>query len=79
MVLMMIGKNKKKSKNKLSWIRDQKIMIKEFKEQEHLNFINNSDQMVILLIKKNGILIRICYKTRRWRLEFLEKMEDSLK
>jgi len=66
--------------NKLAWIKDQKILIKEFKNQktpEFLQQINPDGHSVDKEkwdIDENSII-----KQADEALEFLQKMEDSLK
>ena len=74
------GKEQKETANKLAWIRDQKILIKEFKEQDTPEFYQqfrpdgHSVDKEKWSIDKDMIL-----KQADEALEFLEKMEDSLK
>ena len=71
---------KKEIANKLAWIRDQKILIKEFKEQETPEFYQQfSPDGVSLDKEKWNIDKESMIKQADEALEFLEKMEDSLK
>ena len=49
---------KKEIANKLAWIRDQKILIKEFKEQETPEFYQQFRPDGVSWIRRNGISIR---------------------
>ena len=71
---------KKEIANKLAWIRDQKILIKEFKEQETPEFYQQfRPDGVSLDREKWNIDKESMIKQADEALEFLEKMEDSLK
>tara|TARA_Y100000741_G_scaffold182673_1_gene138805 strand:+ start:748 stop:1296 length:549 start_codon:yes stop_codon:yes gene_type:complete len=73
-------KEQKEIANKIAWIRDQKIMIKEFKEQENPEFYQQfrpdgySVDKEKWNIDKDNLI-----KQADEALEFLQKMEDSLK
>ena len=66
--------------NKLAWIRDQKIMIKEFKEQDTPEFYQQfrPDGHSVDREKWNIDKTTLIEQADE-ALEFLEKMEDSLK
>ena len=71
---------KKEIANKLAWIRDQKILIKEFKEQETPEFYQQFRPDGVSLDKEKwNIDKESMIKQADEALEFLEKMEDSLK
>tara|TARA_Y100001972_G_scaffold75676_1_gene92011 strand:- start:4227 stop:4778 length:552 start_codon:yes stop_codon:yes gene_type:complete len=71
---------KKEIANKLAWIRDQKILIKEFKEQETPEFYQQFRPDGVSLDKEKwNIDKESMMKQADDALEFLEKMEDSLK
>ena len=71
---------KKEIANKLAWIRDQKILIKEFKEQETPEFYQQfRPDGVSLDREKWNIDKESMIKQADEALEFLEKMEDYLK
>ena len=71
---------KKEIANKLAWIRDQKILIKEFKEQETPEFYQQFRPDGVSLDKEKWNIDKdSMIKQADEALEFLEKMEDSLK
>ena len=71
---------KKEIANKLAWIRDQKILIKEFKEQETPEFYQQFRPDGVSLDKEKwNIDKESMIKQADEALEFFEKMEDSLK
>ena len=73
-------KEKKIVADKLAWIRDQKIMIKEFKEQDTPEFYQQfrPDGHSVDREKWNIDKTTLIEQADE-ALEFLEKMEDSLK
>ena len=73
-------KEKKIVADKLAWIRDQKIMIKEFKEQDTPEFYQQfrPDGHSVDKEKWNIDKTTLIEQADE-ALEFLEKMEDSLK
>ena len=71
---------KKEIANKLAWIRDQKILNKEFNEQETPEFYQQFRPDGVSLDKEKwNIDKETMIKQADEALEFLEKMEDSLK
>ena len=71
---------KKEIANKLAWIREQKILIKEFKEQETPELYQQFRPDGVSLDKEKwNIDKESMIKQADEALEFLEKMEDSLK
>ena len=66
--------------NKLAWIRDQKIKIKEFKEQDTPEFYQQFRPDGHSVDKEKwNVDTDMIMKQADEALEFLEKMEDSLK
>ena len=73
-------KEKKETANKLAWIRDQKIMIKEFKEQDTPEFYQQFRPDGYSIDKEKWNVDKdMLLKQADEALEFLEKIEDSLK
>ncbi len=73
-------KEQKEIANKLAWIRDQKIMIKEFKEQDTPEFYQQFRPDGHSVDKEKWNVDKdMIIKQADEALEFLEKMEDSLK
>ena len=71
---------KKEIANKLAWIKDQKQMIKEFRDQKNPEFYQQFRPDGYSVDKEKwGMNITHIKKQADEALEFLQKMEDSLK
>ena len=71
---------KKEKANKLAWIKDQKVMIKEFRNQKEPEFFQQFRPDGYSVDKESWeIDMDAIKKQADEALEFLEKMEDSLK
>ena len=71
---------KKEIANKLDWIKDQKQMIKEFRDQKNPEFYQQFRPDGYSVDKEKwGMNITHIKKQADEALEFLQKMEDSLK